>query len=205
VPAYALDANYGTRLRSVTDQADGPVYMLTMTRFRSDSGQILGQGYGQDPDSRYIPIPLLSAVGASLCFVAHVIAGSGGWERVGVIRYPTRRSFIEQVERSDTKAWSDRKRVRLENAMVLGVLPEGHLPAGRSQRVLVEVWHGPAPEPIAVGTATEFEVEGTWIGDGRQWSGARYTTIDPGTALPLGPARFGYLALLVEPIVERWI
>ena len=53
--------------------------------------------------------------------------------------------------------------------------------------------------------ATGFAVEGTYIGDGRQWSGARYTPIEPGTALPLEPARFGYLAVLVEPVIESWM
>jgi hypothetical protein len=193
------------RLRGVTDQADGPIYMLSLTRFRPGCGQILGRGADQDPDSRYIPIALLSAVDANLCFVADVIAGSGGWNRIGVIRYPTRRAFLQLGDRSDTREWNARKEERAERMIMLGLIPIGRLPVGHSQRVLVEVWHGPAPEPIAAGTATEFEVEGTFLGDGRQWSGARYTAIDRGTALPLVPARFGYLAVLVEPVIERWL
>lgn len=204
--SYGLvDADYGMRLRGVTDQADGPIYMLSLTRFRPGCGQILGRGADQDPDSRYIPIALLSAVDANLCFVADVIAGSGGWNRIGVIRYPTRRAFLQLGDRSDTREWNARKEERAERMIMLGLIPIGRLPVGHSQRVLVEVWHGPAPEPIAAGTATEFEVEGTFLGDGRQWSGARYTAIDRGTALPLVPARFGYLAVLVEPVIERWL
>jgi hypothetical protein len=179
--------------------------MLSLTRFRPGSGQLLGRSAGQDPDSRYIPIPLLSAVDASLCFVADVVAGSGGWNRIGVIRYPTRRAFLELGDRSDTREWNARKEERTERMIMLGLIPIGNLPVGRSSRVLVEVWHGPALESIAAGAATEFEVEGTFLGDGRQWSGARYTAIDRGTALPLVPARFGYLAVLVEPVIERWL
>lgn len=200
-----VDADYGMRLREGTGLADGPLYMLSLTRFRPGSGQILGRGARHDPDSRYIPIPLLSAVDASLCFVADVVAGSGGWNRIGVIRYPTRRSFLELGDRSDTREWNSRKEERTESMIMLGLIPVGGLPVAHSQRVLIEVWNGPAPEPIAPGTATAFEVEGTFLGDGRRWSGARYTAIDPGTALPLEPARFGYLAVLVEPVVERWI
>jgi hypothetical protein len=206
VVSYGLvDADYGLRLRAAASQADGPVYMLSLTRFRRGSGQILGRSSSMDPDSRYIPIPLLSAVDASLCFVADVVAGSGGWDRVGVIRYPTGRAFLELGDRSETKEWNARKEGRTERMIMLGLNPVGGLPVGQHQRVLVEVWHGSVPEPIAAGTATEFEVEGTYIGDGRQWSGARYTAIDPGTALPLEPASFGYLAVLVEPVIERWI
>ena len=193
------------RLRAVTDQADGPVYMLSLARFRPGSGQVLGRSSSLDPDSRYVPIALLSAVDASLCFVADVVAGSGGWHRVGVIRYPTRRAFLELGDRSDARDWNAKKEGRAERVIMLGLVPAGDLPSPHPQRALVEVWHGSAPEPIAAGTATEFEVEGTYIGDGRQWSGARYTAIDPGTALPLEPARFGYLAVLVEPVIERWI
>jgi hypothetical protein len=206
VSTYGLvDADYSTHLRTVADHSDGPIYMLSLTRFRPDSGQLLGRSAGLDPDSRYIPIPLLSAVDASLCFVADVVAGAGGWNRIGVIRYPTRRAFLELGDRSDTREWNARKEERTERMIMLGLVPTGSLPVEHSQRGFLEVWHGPAPGPIAAGTAVEFEVEGTFLGDGRQWSGARYTAIDPGTALPLDPARFGYLAVLVEPVIERWI
>jgi hypothetical protein len=206
VVSYGLvDADYEMRLREITDQADGPVYMLTMTGFRPGCGQLFGRESMLDPDSRYAPLSLFSAVGASLCFMADVVAGQGGWHRVGVVRYPTRRAFIKLGDRRETKEWNSMKEERAVRMIMLGLNPVGSLPVAQHQRVVLEVWQGSAPEPIAPGTATGFEVEGTYIGDGRQWSGARYTAIEPGTALPVEPARFGYVALLVEPILERWI
>lgn len=204
MPTYGLvDADYGARLREMTDQADGPFHMLSLTKFLPGSGQVFGRASGRDPDSRYVPISLLTAVGARLCLVADVVAGSE-WDRVGAIWYPSRRAFVDMHGRSDTRSWIARKQQRAERVIMLGVMPTGDLPVERSQRALLEVWHGPEPTPIATGSATEFEVDGTYIGDGRQWSGARYTVIDPGTALPLEPVRFGYQAVLVEPIIERW-
>jgi len=50
-----------------------------------------------------------------------------------------------------------------------------------------------------------FGVEGTVIGDGRTWSGARYTVIESGTPLPLVKAQAGYQALLLMPAIERWM
>jgi hypothetical protein len=193
------------RLQTVADHSDGPIYMLTVTSFRPDSGQRFGRDSILDPDSRYAPLSLFSAVGANLCFMADVVAGLGGWDRVGVVRYPTRRAFIELTDRSDTKEWNAMKERRADRMILMGLVPSGDLPAAAAQRALIEIWHGPRPQRITNGVVTEFEVEGTYIGDGRQWSGARYTTIDPGTALPLEPARFGYLAVLVEPVLERWI
>jgi hypothetical protein len=206
VVSYGLvDGSYEKRLRETADEVSGPLFMLSLTKFRPGSGQVLGRNSSQDPDSRYIPIPLLRAVGASLCFVADVVAGSEDFDRVGVIRYPTRRAFVGLNDRSDTREWNAAKERRAERLMMVGMSPTGGLPVELSQRVLLEIWHGRAPDPIAAGTVTEFEIEGTYIGDGRQWSGARYTALDPGAALPLEPAKFGYLAVLVAPIIGRWI
>jgi hypothetical protein len=207
VPSFGLiDPDYQTRLRTVASgDADGPVYMLTLARFRPGSGQVLGWASARDPGSRYVPIPLLTAVGASLCLVADVVAGAGGWDRVGFMRYPTRRAFVTLSDRSEMKDWNATKERRTERVIMLGVVPVAGLPADPAQRALLEVWHGPTPPLMATGAVTEFDVEGTYMGDGRQWSGARYTAIELGTALPLRPARFGYLAVLVEPVIERWM
>lgn len=205
MPSFGLvDPDYHMRLRVAADDAHGPVYMLSLARFRPGSGQVLGRASGCDPYSRYIPVPLLTAVGASLCFVGDVVAGSGGWDRVGVIRYPTRRAFVSLSDRSDLRDWTALKERRAERVIILGLVPVAGLPVDLSQRVLLEVWHGPPPPPMVAGPVTEFEVEGTYVGDGRRWSGARYTPIELGTALPLQPARFGYQAMLVDPVIERW-
>jgi hypothetical protein len=199
-----VDADYATWLRAAPSDADGPIYMLSLAKFRPNCGQRLGWDSSRDPDSRYIPIPLLSSAGAALCFVADVVAGPADWDRVGVICYPTRRSFVEMSDGHDARDWGSRKERRMTRMTMLGMLPTGDLPAADRQRVLLEIWNGPTPEPVADGPAFAFEVEGTYIGDGRQWSGVRYTSIGPGTALPLEPARFGYQALLLEPVIERW-
>jgi hypothetical protein len=199
-----VDADYSTRLRTVADQSDGPIYMLTLTSFRQGSGQLLGRDFRLDPDSRYAPLSLFNSVGANLCFMADVVAGQGGWDRVGVVKYPTRRAFIELTGRSDTREWNAMKERRTERMILVGLIPRGDLPDASSQRVLIEIWQGPAPAPIGSGTATEFTVEGTYIGDGRQWSGVRHTVLERGTALPVQPARFSYEAMLVDPVLELW-
>lgn len=153
----------------------------------------------------YAPIPMLTAAGAALCFAAEVLASSGGWDRVAVIGYPTRRSFVELARQRQFLDWHSAKEVHLQAAMVIGMLPVGSLPGPASSgRILLEAWAGPTAALLAAGPATVFDVEGTVIGDGQQWSGIRYTPIEPGTSLPLPAARPGYQALLLEPAIERW-
>jgi hypothetical protein len=158
-----------------------------------------------DADRIYAPIPMLTAAGAALCFAADVVASSGGWDRVAVIGYPTRRSFVELAYEPQCVNWHSAKEARVERTMVMAMLPAGNLPGPASSgRILLEAWAGPAPGALSAGPATIFDVEGTVIGDGRQWSGIRYTPIESGTSLPLRAATSGYQALLLEPTIERW-
>jgi hypothetical protein len=176
--------------------------MLGLEKFRPDVDQGAARGRA---DHFYAPIPLLTAAGAALCFAADVVASSGGWDRVAVIGYRTRRSFVELAYEPQFLDWHAAKQVRLEHTMVIGMLPAGNLPGQASSgRILLEAWTGPQPALLAAGPATLFNVEGTVIGDGRQWSGIRYTPIESGTSLPLRAAMSGYQALLLEPTIERW-
>jgi hypothetical protein len=207
VPSYGLiDSDYGKRLRSPA--ADGPIYMLNLTRYYPDvpfarnGGAVVNS---QDPDGRYAPLAVLADVGARLCFVADVVASPSHWHRVAVVGYPSRRSFIAMSARHDFREWHHSKSVGIEEAVVMGTLPTHALPGpSNSSRILLETWSGPEPAPVAEGPVCGFAVEGTLVGDGRRWTGLRFTAIVPGTALPLEPTPPGYDALLLEPAIERW-
>jgi hypothetical protein len=181
--------------------------MLNLTRYFSGRElwpevEHLGNSNGADD---YAPISLLTAVGASLCFMADVVASSGGWDLVTIVDYPTRQSFLELGQRRDFREWHMRKQATIERTTVLAMLPVRKLPAESAcGRIVLELWHGAAPDLLAAGPATSFDVEGTVIGDGRHWSGARYTVIEPGTPLPLQLPGPGYQALLLEPRIVRW-
>jgi hypothetical protein len=200
-----IDADYAMRLRETPRDVDGPIYMLGLRKIRpgadtSPRRPVAGGGSGVTD----LSILLLSSVGAELCLVATVVASSLDWDRAAVIGFPSRRSFLELMDHPDFRAWSVRHEESNERVMLLATLPIGALPGADNQRLLLEVWHGPEPEPLVFDPATRFDVEGTAVGDGRQWSGVRYTPIELGTALPLHPPRFGYQALLLAPVLERW-
>ena len=181
--------------------------MLNLTRYRPDVGYVRSGGAtvnSQEPDGRYAPLGVLAAIGAKLCFVADVVASPGNWDRVAVVAYPTRRSFITMTARPDFREWHHNKSAGIEETVAMGTLPTGTLPWPSSSRILLETWSGAEPAPVAEGPVCEFAVEGTLVGDGRQWTGVRYTAIEPGTPLPLAPTPLGYEALLLEPAIERW-
>jgi hypothetical protein len=201
-----IDADYAMRLRETAGDVDGPIYMLGLTSLRpgTDTSPRGLPALGRDTLSEFAPIPLLTAVGAALCLAAGVVASSPDWDRVGVVSFPSRRSFLELADRRDFREWHARKAESVDHMIVLGTLPAAKLPPCDSQRLLLEVWNGPEPAPLVTAPTARFDVEGTVVGDGRQWSGIRYTAIALGTALPLCPPRFGYQALLLAPAFERW-
>lgn len=207
MPRYGLiDSDYGNRLRSPA--VDGPIYMLNLTKYRSDVDYVRSRGVAlnsQEPDGRYAPLGVLASIGATLCFVADVLASPGNWHRVAVVGYPSRRAFVEMAARQDFKDWHHHRSAGIEEAVVMGTLPMHALPfQSNTSLILLETWNGPEPARLVGGPVAEFIVEGTLVGDGRQWSGVRFTAFEPGTPLPLDPTPTAYQALLLEPTVERW-
>jgi hypothetical protein len=200
-----IDADYAMRIRETADDADGPVYMLGFRKYRPGADtsprRITAAGPAYLTDAS---ISMFSSVGAELCLIATVVASTLDWDRVAVIGFPSRRAFLELTDLREFRAWVVRHEESNERIMVLATLPTGALPAADNQRLLLEVWNGTEPEPLVSNPAARFDVDGTVVGDGRQWSGVRYTPIELGTVLKLHPERFGYQALLLEPMLERW-
>jgi hypothetical protein len=208
VPQYGrFDGDYGMKLAA--SAAADPIYMLSLVKYQAEAhyGNGAERGLtGWEADCRYAPLDELLEAGAYLCFSGDVLASHGGWDSVGVVRFPTRHSFMDMISRSDFRQRHVRREPGMERIITMGTLPVGGLPAeAGGNRMLVEVWSGSAPEPMADGSVAGFDVEGTIIGDGRGWTGARYTAIEPGTALPLEPPRQGHEAMLVEPRIARWL
>lgn len=200
------DADYAMQL--ATSTAAGPIYMLSLLKYRVETDYDLGgeRGItGREADCRYAPLDLVFAGGAALCFVAEVVAGRDGWDRVCVLRYPSRHAFIGTVSGPEYKERKAHQEAVLERLALLGTVPSTVLPrTPTAGRVLLEVWDGIEPKPVTQAEAVSFEVEGAVIGDGRNWTGARYTVVEAGTPLPLEQPRPDYQALLLEPRVDRW-
>jgi hypothetical protein len=199
----SVDREYGKRLAFCDPAQDGAVYMLNLMKYRpeADYGAEGEQGVsGREADDRYAPVDVLAEIGAVICFTAEVLGASEDWDRVAVVRYPTRRSFIEMQSRRDFQDKHVHKEAGMDHTTVMGTLPTGDLP-GRTKpaRVLLEVWRGDAP----AGDGVTFDVEGTIVGDGRTWDGVRYRAIGDGEDVDLTGSE-SYQRLLLQPMIERW-
>jgi hypothetical protein len=173
MPSFGrIDPDYARHLLTCPPEADGPILMVNFMKYRAraDYGGRGDEGLsGREADDRYAPIEVLAAIGAEVVFFGDVERG-GEWDRVGVVCYPTRRSFMEMQNRPDFQERYVHKVAGMERTIVSGTLPEGP-PAGEVRaggRVVFEM--------VAPGTAlrrapqARLRVEGTIIGDGRRFA-----------------------------------
>jgi len=209
VPRYGrIDKDYATALATCEPAADGGIYMLNLMKYRTEADYGAGGEHGvsgREADDRYAPVDVLESIGAVICFSADVAQGSEAWDRVAVVRYPTRRSFIEMQTRGDFQEKHVHKAAGMDHTIVMGTLPSGALPGrAKPQQMLLEVWDGSAPAALVAGPAATFEVEGTIVGDERRWTGARYTPIERDVDFPLHVASTSHQVLVLAPTIERW-
>ena len=190
---------------------DGPFGALNLMKYRDvadyGDGQTSARS-GRDADDEYTPLGPLAAVGASVAFAAEVeriVAGDGvTWDRIGIVRYPSRRKFFEMQQREDFKSKHVHKDAGMEFTIVmscLSVLPfEGA--AGRHPYVELRVGAGAAAPASA--DAGVFEVEGVIVGDERTWGRAsfRWLDSDGGAAAAAHDDASSYVMLL-RPTVDR--
>jgi hypothetical protein len=200
VPRYGrVDHDYGARLATCPPEADGPVYMLNLMKYRESAAYDDGADggiSGREADDAYDPSDVLADIGARIVFVGDVLQSHEPWDRVAVVRYPTRRSFIEMQSRRDFQDKHVHKEAGMDHTIVMGTLPVGDLPAkAKPRRTLLEVWADGAAED-------GFHVEGTIIGDGRTWSRARYTTLDDDGDVPTGDDH--HQVLVVQAYLDQW-
>ncbi len=179
-PDYSLIMDYGTidfdyagYLASQPEEDDGPIWMVNYMRYKKlasyDDGA--GQVSGKEADDRYAPTEVLAAIGAEVAFFGDVIAGDGAWDRVAIVRYPTRRSFIDMQSRDDFKEKKVHKDAGMDFTIIMCSLPQGPKTGEGDGTRTVQFISFPAGSdtPSALPNSVTFSVEGTIIGDDRRW------------------------------------
>ncbi|MEO0491962.1 MAG: hypothetical protein AAF081_00950 [Actinomycetota bacterium] len=131
MPSYGtVDHEYGLKLATTDPADDGPVWMVNLMKYKdvADYGDGADSGRsGRDADDEYTPTGPLKAVGAEIVYAAEVDAtplGDGTqWDRVAIVKYPTRRSFIEMQERKDFQDKHVHKEAGMDKTFVIGCQP----------------------------------------------------------------------------------
>lgn len=79
---------------------------------------------GREADDLYAPIDVLTAIGAEIVFVADVdqqlLGDDATWDRVAIVKYPTRRAFIEMQVRPDFQEKHVHKDAGMDTTIVAG-------------------------------------------------------------------------------------
>lgn len=203
-----IDFDYAADLMSRDPSADGPIFMVNFMKYREVADYRSGGGErisGRDADDKYAPTDVLAAIGADVAFFGPVVAqaDAGEWDRMGIVRYPTRRAFMDMQQRSDFKEKHVHKEAGMEYTIVLGTLPTGpHRPIARRSFVTFRL----SAAPIAVEPTDDrasLGVEGTIMGDGRKWSHLTMTWSDDVPVVPEVARGGDQLVVVARADVDR--
>ena len=230
-PSYGqVDRDYGKRMFTMPPEEDGPVWMVNFMKYREEATYADGtKGIsGQEADDKYAPTEILHEIGAEVPFFGDVVLQLAGkdvkWDRIGVVKYPTRAAFLGMQNRKDFQDKHEHKEAGMEFTFVIGCQP---VELGSKFRVKPESWdsieHAPTEEdgPVMVvhllkfveggrqgdmeeyqskaftvaqkhggGAAAVFTVEGTIMGDGRQWDECRFIAY---------PSMRSFMAVVQDP------
>ena len=175
-PRYGtVDTEYAMRLATTPAEDDGPVWMVNLMKYRDVADYADGRNdnttnntatiSGREADDLYAPIGPLTAIGAEVVFVGDVdqqlLGDAPVWDRVGVVKYPTRRSFVEMQQRDDFQRLHDHKDAGMEQTIVIGCRPmDGPgVPDGVEQLDWADVPHPPTDDdgPVMVLHVIRFE------------------------------------------------
>lgn len=173
-PRYGIiDLDYAARLATTPPEDDGPIWMVNLMSYR-DQADYAGHGdpedapqrTGREADDEYAPVEVLAAIGAEIVFVgdvdAQLLGDSPQWHRIAVVKYPSRRSFIEMQTRDDFRAKHVHKEAGMASTIVMGCT-EAELPTAPSPFTdWSQVPHPPTPEdgPVAVLHVIKYSDDG---------------------------------------------
>jgi hypothetical protein len=190
--------SYGTpnwemisRWLELPPEDDGPFWALNLMKYHAVASYADGEKgvSGREADDAYAPLGPLAAVGARVAFLADVVdqpLGQPHWDRVGIVRYPSRAAFFAMQQRDDFKQQHVHKEAAMEFTIVMSCLPAALDPdaAGDGRLVLVVERGGVEPGAgVGATTVVDFGVEGVIVGDERRFDRARFIRVADPAAL----------------------
>ena len=130
-PRYGqIDHEYGLELATTSPDDDGPIWMVNLMKYRDTADYADGREStisGREADDIYAPVEVLAEIGAEIVFVADVdqqlLGDDTVWDRVAIVKYASRRSFIEMQSRPDFQEKHAHKEAGMATTIVSGCLP----------------------------------------------------------------------------------
>jgi uncharacterized protein (DUF1330 family) len=154
-----IDRDYAGRLAAVAPEDDGPVWMVNLMRYRDRAVYADGRDAdlaGREADDRYAPFGPFRTVGAELVLLADVgeqlIGDDQEWDRIAVVRYPTRTSFLDMQELPEYVEFHEHKDAGMASTFVICCVPAGEPELPADAPALDQVPHPSAPDdgPVVV-------------------------------------------------------
>ena len=154
-----ISHEYARRLATVGPEDDGPIWMVNLMRYRDRAVYADGRASdltGRQADDRYAPFGPFRTVGAELVLLsdveAHFLGEVREWDRIAVVRYPTRQSFLAMQALPEYVELHEHKDAGMASTFVIGCQPvvTPELPADAP--ALDEVPHPSTPEdgPVVI-------------------------------------------------------
>lgn len=155
------NVEYAMSMAMMLPEDDGPVWMVNLMKYREVADYADGRESaisGRDADDAYSPLDSLAAVGAAPVFFGDVdqqlLGDATTWDRVGVVKYPTRKAFIDMQSLPSFQKSHHHKDAGMESTIVIGTQPMEMPtpPEGFEQADWADVPHPPTDDdgPVVV-------------------------------------------------------
>ncbi len=218
-----VDTEYAMVLSTLPAEDDGPVWMVNLMKYRDRAEYTDGRKTtlsGREADDVYAPVEILADLGAEVAFFGdvteHLACDEHTWDRVGVVMYPTRRSFIDMQARPDFAEKYAHKEAGMAETIIVGTQPVAaptstEAPADDPIIVVDVITFAEGADravlvPQGAHVAGWFDAEGTIIGDGRSWDQVRYHVYPNRESIPVmveDPAVADRYSMIVRPLINR--
>ena len=195
-PFGTIHVDTAARWMQLDPSEDREVWMLNLMRYKeaADYGDGDDRGVsGREADDRYAPTEVLDALGAPVALFGDVTdqpTPGTAWDRIGIVRYPSRATFFAMQRREDFQEKYVHKQAGMAETIVMGCVPvvAADPGAGGGGPLVMHVRRlaedaVPGPDPTGVVPLGHFAVDGVILGDGRTWSDVRFVRLEG-----IGPA-----------------
>ena len=189
-----IDKEYGVHLATRPPEHDGPIYMVNLMKYHDIAQYTEDAGVdkpisGREADDRYNPASILAKIGATIVFVGDVISNREGdedWDRIAIVRYATRKSFIDMQSRKDFSDKHVHKAAGMQRTIIVCCRPEDESldqrgrPKSDDDRLVAMVVRRTSDRAAAlreISGAVNLSAEGTIIGDGRKWDTVQFVPV----------------------------